>query len=181
MILRPGAITCPNRLSPWSVSDEHLRGDNHDLSRFWPPRWCCQCQQSRWPLPRMPIKAATVTANLMTAMNALIMMTVSWSSTMTAPPFEITCERIIVLIVRRVWRRSTMAASLRGRPRNALYRWLPVAAWCCDCSYFKRSAPPPQPVPRGYEYVRVDNDVLLIAEASKKVIDAVTLLSAVGN
>lgn len=38
-----------------------------------------------------------------------------------------------------------------------------------------------QPVPRGYQYVRVDNDVLLIAEASKKVIDAVTLLSAVGN
>lgn len=37
------------------------------------------------------------------------------------------------------------------------------------------------PVPRGYNYVRVDNDVLLIAEASKKVIDAVTLLSAVGN
>ena len=38
-----------------------------------------------------------------------------------------------------------------------------------------------QPVPRGYQYVKVDQDVLLIAEASKKVIDAVTLLSAVGN
>lgn len=37
------------------------------------------------------------------------------------------------------------------------------------------------PVPRGYQYVRVDKDVLLIAEASKKVIDAVTLLSAVGD
>jgi hypothetical protein len=37
------------------------------------------------------------------------------------------------------------------------------------------------PVPRGYTYVQVDKDVLLIAEASKKVIDAVTLLSAVGN
>lgn len=36
------------------------------------------------------------------------------------------------------------------------------------------------PLPRGYSYVRVDKDVLLIAEASKKVIDAVTLLSAVG-
>ncbi|MBI1326346.1 MAG: hypothetical protein GC136_01745 [Alphaproteobacteria bacterium] len=36
-------------------------------------------------------------------------------------------------------------------------------------------------VPRGYEYVRVDKDILLVSEASKKVIDAVTLLSAVGN
>lgn len=35
--------------------------------------------------------------------------------------------------------------------------------------------------PYGYEYVKVDKDVLLVAEASKKVIDAVTLLSAVGN
>lgn len=33
-------------------------------------------------------------------------------------------------------------------------------------------------VPSGYKYVMVDRDVLLIAEASKKVIDAVTLLSA---
>ena len=37
------------------------------------------------------------------------------------------------------------------------------------------------PVPAGYEYVQVDKDVLLISEASKKVIDAVTLLSAVGK
>lgn len=37
------------------------------------------------------------------------------------------------------------------------------------------------PVPRGYQYVQVDRDVLLISEASKKVIDAVTLLSAVSN
>lgn len=37
------------------------------------------------------------------------------------------------------------------------------------------------PVPRGYQYVQVDQDVLLISEASKKVIDAVTLLSAVGH
>ena len=37
------------------------------------------------------------------------------------------------------------------------------------------------PVPAGYSYVRVDQDVLLIAEASKKIIDAVTLLSAVKN
>jgi len=37
------------------------------------------------------------------------------------------------------------------------------------------------PVPRGYQYVQVDKDVLLIGEASKKVIDAVTLLSAVGE
>jgi hypothetical protein len=35
------------------------------------------------------------------------------------------------------------------------------------------------PAPYGYRYVRVDQDVLLISEASKKVIDAVTLMSAV--
>lgn len=34
------------------------------------------------------------------------------------------------------------------------------------------------PVP-GYRYVQVDQDILLIGEATKKVIDAVTLLSAV--
>ncbi len=38
-----------------------------------------------------------------------------------------------------------------------------------------------QPVPQGYEYVQVDNDVLLISEASHKVIDAITLLSAIGH
>ncbi len=37
------------------------------------------------------------------------------------------------------------------------------------------------PVPSGYEYVRVDKDILLIGEATKKVIDAVTLFSAVGQ
>jgi len=37
------------------------------------------------------------------------------------------------------------------------------------------------PLPVGYNYVRVDEDILLIGEAGKKVIDAVTLLSAVGN
>ena len=35
------------------------------------------------------------------------------------------------------------------------------------------------PVPSGYEYVRVDKDILLIGEATKKVIDAVTLISAI--
>ena len=35
--------------------------------------------------------------------------------------------------------------------------------------------------PRGYQYVQVDKDVLLIAEAGHHVIDAVTLLSALGN
>lgn len=35
-----------------------------------------------------------------------------------------------------------------------------------------------QPVPRGYRYVMVDNDVLLMAEASHHIIDAITLLSA---
>ena len=38
-----------------------------------------------------------------------------------------------------------------------------------------------QPVPVGYRYVQVDNDVLLMAEASHEVIDAITLLSAVGH
>jgi len=38
-----------------------------------------------------------------------------------------------------------------------------------------------QPVPVGYQYVMVDKDVLLISEASKHVIDAITLMSAVGN
>lgn len=37
-----------------------------------------------------------------------------------------------------------------------------------------------KPAP-GYEYVQVDKDILLIGEASKKVIDAVTLMSAVGQ
>ena len=37
------------------------------------------------------------------------------------------------------------------------------------------------PVPQGYQYVQVDKDVLLMSEATKKVVDAVTLLSAVGN
>jgi Ni/Co efflux regulator RcnB len=37
------------------------------------------------------------------------------------------------------------------------------------------------PVPYGYQYVMVDKDVLLISEASHKVIDAITLLSAVGH
>lgn len=35
--------------------------------------------------------------------------------------------------------------------------------------------------PRGYRYTQVDNDVLLISEAGKKIIDVVTLLSALGN
>lgn len=38
-----------------------------------------------------------------------------------------------------------------------------------------------QPVPYGYRYVMVDKDVYLISEASKEIIDAVTLLSAVGH
>lgn len=38
-----------------------------------------------------------------------------------------------------------------------------------------------EPAPMGYQYVQVDKDVLLISEASHKVIDAVTLLSAVGK
>ncbi len=38
-----------------------------------------------------------------------------------------------------------------------------------------------KPLPAGYAYIQVDRDVLLISEVSRKVIDAVTLLSAVGN
>lgn len=37
-----------------------------------------------------------------------------------------------------------------------------------------------KPVP-GYQYVQVDKDILLVGEATKKVIDAVTLISAVGE
>jgi hypothetical protein len=33
----------------------------------------------------------------------------------------------------------------------------------------------------GYHYVQVDKDILLIAEATKKVVDVVTLISAVGD
>lgn len=38
-----------------------------------------------------------------------------------------------------------------------------------------------RPAPYGYRYVQVDRDVLLIGEATKHVVDAVTLLSAVGR
>jgi hypothetical protein len=38
-----------------------------------------------------------------------------------------------------------------------------------------------QPVPVGYQYVMVDRDVLLMSQASHHVIDAITLMSAVGN
>ncbi len=48
--------------------------------------------------------------------------------------------------------------------------------------------PVPQPllvqlqrVPVGYQYVQVDKDILLISAASHHVIDAITLLSAVGH
>ena len=37
-----------------------------------------------------------------------------------------------------------------------------------------------KPVP-GYQYVQVDKDILLVGEATKKVVDAVTLISAVGQ
>lgn len=38
-----------------------------------------------------------------------------------------------------------------------------------------------KPVPIGYQYVRVDNDVLLMNAATKQIIDAVTLFSAIGQ
>ena len=37
------------------------------------------------------------------------------------------------------------------------------------------------PVPQGYEYVMVDRDVLLISAATHHVVDAITLMSAVGH
>ena len=37
------------------------------------------------------------------------------------------------------------------------------------------------PPPQGYQYVKIDKDVALMSEAGKKIIDAVTLMSAVGN
>lgn len=37
------------------------------------------------------------------------------------------------------------------------------------------------PVPYGHRYVMVDKDVLLMAEGTKKIIDAITLYSAVGE
>lgn len=59
-----------------------------------------------------------------------------------------------------------------GRPLPSYVTYQPVPAyWMADL----------EPVPYGYRYVRVDNDVLLISEASHHVIDAITLLSAVGN
>lgn len=38
-----------------------------------------------------------------------------------------------------------------------------------------------KPVPSGYQYVRVDNDVLLMNQATKMIVDAVTLMSAIGG
>lgn len=38
-----------------------------------------------------------------------------------------------------------------------------------------------QPPPRGYYYGQVDTDVLLLSEATRKVIDAIELYSAVGH
>ena len=37
------------------------------------------------------------------------------------------------------------------------------------------------PAPRGHKYVQADRDVFLINEASKRIIDAITLFSAVDN
>lgn len=59
-----------------------------------------------------------------------------------------------------------------GAPLPAGVRWSPVPQ-----DLLAMLTPPP----RGYRYVKVDHDVLLIGEATKKVIDAVELLSAVGH
>ena len=59
-----------------------------------------------------------------------------------------------------------------GSPLSDTVRFMPIPRDLRDLL---------KPAPRGYQYVQVDQDVLLISEASKMVIDAVTLLSAVGN
>lgn len=59
-----------------------------------------------------------------------------------------------------------------GRPLPGDVTWVPVP----DALLGKL-----RPVPTGHRYVMVDKDVLLISEASKHVIDAITLLSAVGD
>lgn len=51
-------------------------------------------------------------------------------------------------------------------------RWLPIS----DDLLGRLS-----PLPAEYQYIQVNKDVLLINTASKKIIDAVTLLSAVGE
>jgi Ni/Co efflux regulator RcnB len=38
-----------------------------------------------------------------------------------------------------------------------------------------------KPAPKEYSYVKVDDNVLLIAEASKKIIDAVDILSTLNR
>jgi len=44
--------------------------------------------------------------------------------------------------------------------------------------YDDYNLPPPR---RGHYYARVDNDVYLVAEATKRIIDAFVLLDAVGR
>jgi len=59
-----------------------------------------------------------------------------------------------------------------GEPLPDGVRWNPLPRDLLDLL---------DPPPRGHQYVQVDTDILLIGEAGKKVIDAVTLLSAVGQ
>lgn len=63
------------------------------------------------------------------------------------------------------WRRAYVI----GRPLPAAVRWRPLPY---DIA---RRLPPP---PRGHRFILVDRDVLLVAEATKLVIDAAVLLSA---
>lgn len=59
-----------------------------------------------------------------------------------------------------------------GEPLPRDLRWEPVSD---DLARLLKTPP------SGYQYVQVDKDILLIGEATKKVIDAVTLISAVGE
>ncbi|MCH8684494.1 RcnB family protein [Pedomonas mirosovicensis] len=64
----------------------------------------------------------------------------------------------------------------QAKKRYVIGQPLPRTVIIEDLPYdLRRQLPPP---PSGYIYRRVDGDVLLIAEATKKVIDAVVLLSA---
>jgi Ni/Co efflux regulator RcnB len=60
------------------------------------------------------------------------------------------------------------------RPYRIGYELPHDVAWSYVPSDLHRRLPPP---PYGHNYIAVDRDVLLVAEASKRVIDAVVILS----
>ncbi|MDD4615844.1 MAG: hypothetical protein PHW76_01830 [Alphaproteobacteria bacterium] len=55
--------------------------------------------------------------------------------------------------------------------------YVPVRHRDLPADFVTRMGPPP----RGMYYAMVDNDVLLVSMATKKIIDAITLMSVVGN